>query len=107
MNTENTELKSSVNEAKSKAGLAASGGSADGRGYAKGYAAGIKRVKQLEAEIARLNGIKTPPPLPDSHDTTIEYLITTAEAMVGAANMLIAMRNPPNAPAHRPAREQE
>ena len=88
-------------------GSAPPGGSADGRGYAKGYAAGIKRVKQLEAEIARLNEIKTPPPLPDSHDTTIEYLITTAEAMVGAANMLIAMRNPPNAPAHRPAREQE
>lgn len=76
-----------------------SSGSADGRGYAKGYVAGIKRVKALEAEIARLNEIKTPLPplpLPDSHDVTIEYLITTAEAMIGAANMLMAMRNPPN-----------
>ena len=87
----------SVGQPTSEAPLAATHGSADGRGYARGYAAGIKRVKQLEAEIARLNEIKTPPPLPDSHDTTIEYLITTAEAMVGAANMLMAMRNPPNA----------
>jgi len=81
------------------AGCAQATGSADQRGYAKGYAAGIKRVKALEAEIARLRELKTPLPplpLPDSHDMTIEYLITTAEAMTGAANMLMAMRNPPN-----------
>lgn len=79
--------------------------SADLRGYAKGYAAGIKRVKALEAEISRLRELKTPLPplpLPDSHDVTIEYLITTAEAMAGAANTLMAMRNPPNVPDQRP-----
>ena len=83
-------------------GSAPPGCSADGRGYARGYAAGIKRVKSLEAEIARLNEIKTPLPplpLPDSHDVTIEYLITTAEALIGAANLLMQMRTTNHLPA--------
>jgi hypothetical protein len=70
-------------------------GSAEKRGYARGYAAAIKRLKLLEDEIARLNELKTPLPplpLPDSHDVTIEYLITSAETLAGAANMLIGMR---------------
>ena len=96
MKPENVNEAPSVGTAEAQPGSGAAHCSADLRGYSKGYAAGIKRVKALEAEIARLNEIKTPLPplpLPDSHDVTIEYLITTAEAMIGAANMLMEMRN--------------
>ena len=84
-----------------EAALAAAQCSADQRGYAKGYAAATKRIRSLEAEIASLRELKTPLPplpLPDSHDVTIEYLVTSAETLIGAANMLIKMRqeNPPN-----------
>jgi len=84
---------------------ASCGGSADAleqerkRGYAKGYAAALKRLGALEEQIAKLREQKDPPPPPSAHDVTIEYVLTTAEAMTGAATMLIEMRtgkNPPN-----------
>ena len=67
MNTENTELKSSVNEAKSKAGLAASGGSAsrdqeikkliEGMAIArKAILADLKRRYEAGDKQVKLNG---------------------------------------------------
>lgn len=71
-------------------------------GYSKGYGAALKRLDDLKAEIAKLREVKTLPPM-DEHDTTLQYLINTAEAMVKAAALLIEARtgtNPPNEKAH-------
>lgn len=67
-------------------------------GYANGYAAALRRLDNLKAEISKLRKTKTLP-ITDAHDTTLEYLIATSEALARAAALLIEARtgiNPPN-----------
>jgi len=68
------------------------------RGYANGYSAALNRLKYLQDEIVNLRQIKTPLQV-DMHDATIEYLLTTCEALTTAVQLMIEVRtktNPPN-----------
>lgn len=58
------------------------------RAYSRGYGAALNRVRRLEATIARIRAERAQP----DHDSTIEYLVSTSEAFVAAAEVLIKMR---------------
>lgn len=64
------------------------------QGYSAGYAAGLKRLGRVRAEIdelqARLKATRQGST--EIHDETIDYLIDTAEVMANAARLLLAMR---------------
>lgn len=83
-----------------QAGLSQAGGSAPSlekeyrRGYSHGYNTSVRRVRALEEELRRLRGTPTAPDVngTDQHDSTITYLLTTAEALTKAAECLISAR---------------
>ena len=54
--------------------------------YSKGYAAGMRRVNKLKAEIQRLRVVK-----PARKDEAVEYLLCTAESFMTAGRLLIEM----------------
>lgn len=68
--------------------------------YSRGYAACLARVRRLETELRGVRSVKLPPE-PDPHDSTIEYLISTAEVLMQAASKLIEFR----ADAHKISQE--
>lgn len=64
------------------------------RAYSRGYAAASRRVYHLVRQIDHLKSVAPTP----TKTTTIEYLLSTAETLIRAAELLIE--------AEAPAREQ-
>lgn len=56
------------------------------RGYSRGYAAILKRVSKLKAEIKRLKEVERPNP---DYNETIEWLLKTSEAFLKVVELML------------------